>query len=119
MSLKIAILVCLSLMCLIACITFYLGIKVSKRFIRYIPVFSLSSGVIFFYIRLNYISNYPNPFESIFDKIAFIILLVVFSFALLEVVIIEVVENTKLFRKGIIGIRKALKLVYIKKEQVR
>jgi hypothetical protein len=38
---------------------------------------------------------------------------------LLEVVIIEVVENTKLLGKGIIGIRKALKLVYIKKEQVR
>ncbi|SDM52994.1 hypothetical protein SAMN05518871_101458 [Psychrobacillus sp. OK028] len=114
MSFKIAMLVCFILMCLISCITYYLGKKVSKKFIKYIPVFSLGSGLIFFYIKLNYSS-----FDHIFDKIAIILLLIVFSIALLEAIIIEVVENTKLFKRGIMVIRKSLKLVHVKKEQVR
>lgn len=119
MSFKIALLVCLTLICLIACITYYLGKKVSNGFLKYIPVFSFGSGVIFFYLKLNYISYNPNSFDSIFDTIAIILLLIVFSIALLEAVIIDVVENTKLFGKGITVIRKSLKLVYLKKEQVR
>ncbi|MFJ7825010.1 hypothetical protein [Psychrobacillus sp. NPDC096623] len=119
MSFKIALLVCFSLMCLISCITYYLGKKVSNNFIKYIPVFSLGSGVIFFYIKLNYSSYNPISFDNIFDKIAIIILLIVFSIALLEAIIIEVVENTNLFERGIMVIRKSLKLVHVKKEQVR
>ena len=97
--------------------TYYLGKKLTANLLKYLPVFSLGFGVIFFYIRLNFIS-YSNSFESIFDTISIIILLLVFSFALLEVVIIEVVENTKIFGKGIMVIRKAMKLAVINKKQV-
>jgi len=117
MSFKIALLVCLILMCLIGFMTYYLGKKLTTNLLKYIPVFSLGFGVIFFYTRLNFVS-YPNSFDSIFDTIAIIILLLVFSIALLEVVIIEVVENTKIFGKGIMVIRKAMKLAVINKKQV-
>lgn len=118
MSFKIAILVCLTLMSLTACIICYLGKKVSNSFMKYIPVFSLGVGILFFYIKLNYISYAPNSFDSIYDMIAIIILLIVCSIALLEAVIIDIVENTKLFGKGFMVIRKAIKLGDIKKEQV-
>jgi len=117
MSFKIALLVCLILMFLIAFVTYYLGKRVSANWMKYIPVFSFGIGVIFFYTRVNFIS-YSNSIESIFDLISITLLLVVFSIALLEAVIIEIVENTKFFRKGFMDIRKVLKLVAIKKEQV-
>lgn len=117
MSFKIAILICLTLMFLIAIITFYLGKKVSTNLFKYIPVFALGFGSIFFYTRLKFIS-YPNSFESIFDRIALSLLLVVFTIALLEAVIIEVVAYTELFRKGLLVMQKRLKLLIIKKEQV-
>ena len=109
MSFKIAILVCLILMGLIAIITYYLGKKVSTNLFKYIPVFALGFGSIFFYTRLKFIS-YPNSFESIFDKVAIFLLLVVFTIALLEAIIIEIVANTELFRKGFLVMRKRLKL---------
>lgn len=118
MSFKIAVLVCLTLMCIIAIITYYLGKKVSTNLFKYIPVLALGFGSIFFYTRLKFIS-YPNSFESFFDKVTFFLLLVVFTMALLEVVIIEIVANTELFRTGFLAMRKRLKLLIIKKEQVR
>lgn len=119
MSFMIEILVCLTLMCLIACIIYYLGKKVSKSFMKYIPVFSFGIGVVFYYIQLNFTSYKPNSFDSIYDTIVIIILLLVFSIALLEAVIIDIVENTKLFGKGFMVIRKAIKLVNVNKEQIR
>lgn len=119
MSFKIAIIVCLTLMCLVACITYFLGKKVSKNLMKYIPVFSFGIGMLFFYIKLNFISDNPNSFDRISDMIVIIILLIVFSIALLEAVIIDIVENTKIFGKGFMGLRKAMKLVVVNKKQVR
>ena len=116
MSFKITLLVCLALMCLIAGITYYLGKKVSNGLMKYIPVFSFGIGVLFFYIKLNLNSYYFNSFDSIFYMILIIIFLLLFSIALLEAVIIEIVENTKLFRKGFIVMRKAMKLVNVNKQ---
>ena len=118
MSFKIAILICLTLMCIVACITYFLGKKVSKSFMKYIPVFSFCIGMLFFYIKLNFISYNPNSFDRISDMIATIILLIVFGIALLEAVIIDIVENTKLFGKGFMIIRKTMKLVVVNKEKV-
>ena len=115
MSFKIAILVCLTLMFLIACITYYLGKKVSHSFMKYIPVFSFGVGVFFLYIKLNNNSYNPNSFDRIFDMIAFTILFIVCSVAFLEAIIIEIVENTKLFGKGFIVMRKAIKLGNVNK----
>lgn len=109
MSFKIAILVCLTLMCLAACITYFLGKKVSKGFMKYIPVFSFCIGMLFFYIKLNFITHNPNSFEKASDIITIIILFIVFIISLLEAVIIDIVENTKLFRKGFMVLRKAMK----------
>lgn len=85
---------------------------------KYIPVFSFGVGILFFYIKLSFISNYTNSFERITDMIAIIILLIVFSIALLEALIIDIVENTEIFRKGFMVLRKAMKLVDVKKDQV-
>lgn len=116
MSFKIALLVCLALMCLIAGITYYLGKKVSNGLMKYIPVLSFGIGVLYCYINLNFTSFNPNSFESIFYVILIIIFLFLFSIALLEAVIIEIVENTKLFGKSFIVMRKAMKLVNVNKQ---
>lgn len=115
MSFKIAILVCFALMLLIACVSYYLGTKVSKSLMKYIPVFSFGVGALFFYIKFNFISYKPNSFDSIYDLIVLIILILVCSIALLEAVIIDVVENTQLFSKGFFVMRKAMKIVDINK----
>lgn len=110
-----AILVCLTLMFLIAGITYYLGKKVSNSFMKYIPVFSFGVGVFFLYIKLYFNSYNPNSFDRIFDMIAFTTLFIVCSVAFLEAVIIEIVENTKVFGKGYSVMRKAIKLVNVNK----
>ncbi|TQR20859.1 hypothetical protein [Psychrobacillus vulpis] len=115
MSFKIAILVCLVLMGFIACITYYLGKKVSLSLMKYIPVFSFGIGALFFYIKLNFISYKPNSFDGIYDMIAFIILIVVSSIAFLEAIIIAIVENRKLFRRSYIAVRKAIKVGSVNK----
>ncbi|WP_144509312.1 hypothetical protein [Bacillus sp. FJAT-22090] len=115
MSFKIAILICFALMLFIACVTYYLGKKVSKSLMKYIPVFSFGVGMLFFYIKLNFISYKPNSFDSIYDMIVFIILIIVCSIAFLEAVIIDIVENTALFNKGFMIIRKLMKLEGMKK----
>ncbi|WP_313891329.1 hypothetical protein [Psychrobacillus sp.] len=113
MSFKIAVIVCLILMGLMACITFYLAKKVSNSFMKYIPVFSFAIGVLFFYINLNNISYNLISSEVIYNMIAFIILLIVGSIAFLEAVIIDVVENRKLFRKSYRAVQKTVKLVSV------
>ena len=118
MSFKIAMLFCFILMCLVASITYYLGKKVSGRFMKYIPVFSFAVGVLFFLIRLNFVSYMPNSIDRIFDMIAIIILLVLLGIALLEAVIIDIVENTKLFGKGFMIIKKSIISVTRKKKQI-
>lgn len=115
MSFKIAVFVCLILMGLVACITYYLGKKVSNSLMKYIPVFSFAIGVLFFYIKLNFISYKPNSFDGIYDMIAIIILIIVCSIAFLEAVIIDIVENRKLFKRSYMAVRKAIKLVDVNK----
>ncbi|WP_093263661.1 hypothetical protein [Psychrobacillus sp. OK032] len=115
MSFKIGILVCLFLMVFMACITYYLGKKVSHSLMKYIPVFAFASGIIFYYIKLNFISYEPSSFDGIYDMIVFIILIIVGSIAFLETVIIDIVENSKLFGKSYMAIRKAIKLENVKK----
>ncbi|WP_342600637.1 hypothetical protein MHB48_06130 [Psychrobacillus sp. FSL H8-0483] len=115
MSFKIAVFVCLILMGLVACITYYLGKKVSNSLMKYIPVFSFAIGVLFFYIKLNFISYKPNSFDGIYDMIAIIILIIVCSIAFLEAVIIDIVENRKLFKRSNMAVRKAIKLIDVKK----
>ncbi|MFJ5771356.1 hypothetical protein [Psychrobacillus sp. NPDC093180] len=116
MSFKIGILICLIIMIFIAGITYYLGRKFAYSLIKYIPVFSFISGVIFYYIKLNFISYKPNSFDGIYDMIAFIILIVVGSIALLETVIIDIVKNSELFGKGYTALRKAITSENIKKK---
>ncbi|WP_391208533.1 hypothetical protein [Psychrobacillus sp. L4] len=115
MSFKIAILVCLILMGIITCITYYLAKKVSNSLMKYIPVFSFAIGALFFFLKLNYISYKPNSIDGILDMIAFIILIILGSIAFIEAVIIDVVENSKLFRKSYLTVRKAMKLVDVNK----
>ncbi|MFJ8066365.1 hypothetical protein ACIQYS_17335 [Psychrobacillus sp. NPDC096426] len=115
MSFKIGILVCLILMVFMACITYYLSKKVSKSLMKYIPFFSFAIGVLFFYIKLNFISHEAYAYVRIFDMITIIILMIVGSFAFLEAVIIEIAENSKLFGKSYMGVRKAIKSVNGKK----
>ena len=115
MSFKIGILVCLILMVFMACITYYLGKKVSYSLMKYIPVFAFASGIIFYYIKLNFISYEPSSFEGIYDMIAFIILIIVGSIAFLETVIIDIVENSKLFGRGYVAVVKAIKFENVKK----
>lgn len=109
MSFKIAILVCLTLMSFIVCITYYLAQKLSNSLMKYIPVFSFAIGVLFFYIKLNFISYKPNSFDGIYDMIAFIIFIIVGSIALIEALIIDSVENSHLFRKSYLAVRKGIK----------
>lgn len=115
MSFKIGILICLIIMVVIAGITFYVGKKVAHSLMKYIPVFSFASGVIFYYIKLHFISYKPNSFDGIYDMIAFIILIIVGSIALLETVIIDIVKNSELFGKSYTVLRKAITLENIKK----
>ncbi|MEK4485116.1 hypothetical protein MHH81_05875 [Psychrobacillus sp. FSL H8-0484] len=115
MSFKIAVFVCLILMGLVACITYYLGKKVSNSLMKYIPVFSFAIGVLFFYIKLNFISYKPDSFDGIYDMIVIIILIIVCSIAFLEAVIIDIVENRKLFKRSYMAVRKATKLVDVNK----
>lgn len=111
MSFKIAILVCLTLMSFIVCITYYLAQKLSNSLMKYIPVFSFAIGILFFYIKLNFISYKPNSIDGIFDMIAFILFIIVGSIALIEALIIESVENSHLFRKSYLAVRKGIKNV--------
>lgn len=115
MSFKIGILICFIIMVLMACITYYLGKKVAHSLMKYIPVFSLISGVIFYYIKLHFISYKPNSFDGIYDMIAFIILIIVGSIAFFETIIIDVVENSKLFGSSYKAVRKAMKLENVRK----
>ena len=104
-----SILICIILMVLIACITYYLGKKVSNSFMKYIPVFSFAIGALFFYIKLSFVSYKPGSFDNIYDKITMIIIVVVGSIALLEALIIDVVQNSSLFTKSYTALRKALR----------
>lgn len=115
MSFKIGILICLFLMGVIACITYFLGKKISNSLMKYIPVFSFAVGVLFFYIKLNFISYKPNSIDSILDMITIIILIILCSIALIEAVIVDIVESRKLFRASPMGIRKAIQLVDVNK----
>ena len=125
MSFKIALLVCFLLMFLMAIATYYLAKKVSFQMMKYIPLISLGSGLIFFFTRLNIVSYNTNSIDSLFDKLVLSLILIVFCFAFLEAVIIEIVDNTILLRKSLRSIRKVLKLMNpkkllnLKKEQVR
>lgn len=109
MSFKIAILICLVLMGLMALVTYYAGKKMSKSVMKYIPSFSFAIGVLFFYIKLNYLPYELNSFDSIYDMIAIILLIIVFGISLLEAFIIDIVENTKLFERFYASVRKAIK----------
>ncbi|QFF98458.1 hypothetical protein PB01_06245 [Psychrobacillus glaciei] len=115
MSFKIAILVCLILMGIIACITYYLAKKVSNSLMKYIPVFSFAMGALFFYMKFSFISYKPNSIEGIYDIIAIILLLIVCSIAFLEAVIIDIVENSNLFSRSYMAVRKVIQLVGINK----
>lgn len=115
MTFKIGILICLIIMVFMACITYYLGKKVAPSLMKYIPVFPFVFGVIFYYIKLNFISYKPNSFDSIYDMITLIILIIVGVIALLETVIIDIVENSELFGRCYNAVRKAMKLENVKK----
>lgn len=112
MGFKMAILVCLILMGLMACVTYYLAKKVSNSLMKYIPVFSFAAGALFFYIKFKFISIQPNAFEDISDMIAIILLLIICSIAFLEAVIIDIVDNRILFRKSV---WKGIRLVDVNK----
>lgn len=98
-----------------ACITYYLGKKLAHSLMKYIPVFSFISGAIFYYIKLHFISYKPNSYDGIYDMIVFIILIVVGSIALFETIIIDAVENSRLFGSSYKAVRKAIKLENVKK----
>ncbi|GGA16644.1 hypothetical protein [Psychrobacillus lasiicapitis] len=115
MSFKIGIIICLIIMVFIAGVTFYLGKKVAHSLMKYIPVFSFASGVIFYYSKLHFISYKPNSFDGIYDMILFIILIIVGSIALIETLIVDIVKNSELFGKSYTALRKAITLDNIKK----
>lgn len=115
MSFKMGILICLIIMVFMACIIYYLGKKVAPSLMKYIPVFSFVSGVIFYYIKLNFMTYQPNSFDSIYDMITLIVLTIVGIIALLETVIIDIVENSELFGRCYNAVRKAIKLENVKK----
>lgn len=118
MSFQMALLFCFVLMCLVGIATYYLGKKVSQRYTKYIPVFAFGIGVLFFYIKLNFLTVDSSSFENISGQIVMIILLVLCSFALLEAIIMEIVENTQSIGKRFMDIQKALKLIIKNKKQV-
>jgi hypothetical protein len=99
----------------IACVTYFLGKKVSNSLIKYIPVFSFAVGVLFLFIKLNFISYKPNSIDSILDMTAIIILITLCSIALVEAVIVDIVESRKLFRASHMAIRKVIKFIDVNK----
>ncbi|WP_019414893.1 hypothetical protein [Paenisporosarcina sp. TG20] len=99
MSIHIGIVVSIILMAGITLITYYFGNKGSIRLIKYIPAIATATGVLFFYIKLNFIPNQTHAYEEIFDMLAIILLANLCGISLLAAIIMEVVNKRKQHKK--------------------
>lgn len=76
----------------IASLMYYLGLKISYNYILYNATITFSVGVSFFLGKMIFY-KVNNPIEGAFDIIITLILLSVWLMALLETLVIEVMEN--------------------------
>lgn len=95
MSIQLGIVVSIILMGGITLITYYLGNRVSSRLKKYIPAIATAIGVIFFYIKLNFIPNQTPTYKEIYDMLAIILLANLCGISLLVAIIMEVVNKRK------------------------
>lgn len=86
------VLLCLVLMLLISGLMYMLGRKIAYNYILYNAVISLSVGVMFFLGKQIYFEA-NSPIERAADVTITIILLVIWVVALVETLIVEVMEN--------------------------
>jgi predicted tellurium resistance membrane protein TerC len=89
MSNLVGILLSIFLMVLSAIITYKIGERVSSRIIKYIPAISTGVGLIFFYIRINFIPYKTHAFDALVDIQAIILLAIVFGVSLLLALLME------------------------------
>jgi predicted tellurium resistance membrane protein TerC len=83
MSNLVGILLSIFLMVLSAIITYKIGERVSSRIIKYIPTISTGVGLIFFYIRINFIPYKTHAFDGLMDIPIIFLLAIVFGVSLL------------------------------------
>lgn len=95
MSIHMAIFVSVLLMSMISVIIFLIGKRVSGGLIKYIPAIATGIGMLFFYIKMNYIGYQTHAFESIHDIIAIILLSVIFAVSLIGALLIEFTHKPK------------------------
>ncbi|WNF38886.1 hypothetical protein RJD24_10885 [Bacillaceae bacterium IKA-2] len=93
MSIQVAISLSVFLMVLISIITYLIGKRVSSRIIKYIPAIATGVGIIFFYIKINFIPYKTHAYETINDIVLLILLAIIFGVSLLGAIIIEVTNR--------------------------
>jgi len=95
MGIQIAIIISIVLMGSIAFFTYYVGKKTSRRLIKYIPAVATGFGLVFFYIKMNFIAYESHAFEGIYDMIAIISLAIICAITLLGAMIIDIANKVK------------------------
>ncbi|OIJ18782.1 hypothetical protein BKP45_15540 [Anaerobacillus alkalidiazotrophicus] len=93
MSNLVGILLSIFLMVLSAVITYKIGEKMSSRVIKYIPTISTGVGLIFFYIRVNFIPYKTHAFDALIDIPVIFLLATIFVISLLLALWIEITNK--------------------------
>lgn len=95
MSIQIAIILSIVLMGTVGIITYYVGNKTSEKLIKYAPAIASAFGLLFFYVKMNFITYNTHAFEGIYDMIAIILLAIICGASLIGAIIIEVRNSGK------------------------
>jgi hypothetical protein len=94
MSILLAILTSLIIMGVISFVTFFVVKKVSNNLIKYIPSIAAAFGILFFYIKINFIPYFFNTYAVIFDMVVIILLSIMCGVSLLGAIIVELVNKS-------------------------
>ncbi|MFA9555734.1 hypothetical protein ACERII_00300 [Evansella sp. AB-rgal1] len=92
MSIQLAIVASVILMGIISYVTYLFSKRSSHKLVKFIPAITAITGIIFFYIKLQFISQ---GYDVIYDMIAIILLSVVLGFSLIGALIIELIQWKK------------------------
>ena len=71
----------------------FIGKKISYSYILYTPPITLSVGISFYLVKLLNMDYPVQGFEMIFDVIVLSVLLIVWIFAIIETIIIDIFEH--------------------------
>lgn len=89
MGIQLALAVSFIFMGAISCVAYLVSKRFSHKLVKYIPAITAVTGIVFFYIKLHFISQ---GYDGIYDMVAIILLSIILGITLVGAVIIELIQ---------------------------